>query len=102
MVGIQAPLDWLIGEIFWAGKGGEDPPEASHSKHFTGQPEAQPEPQGPAVEDDRHVGVSCVCLCCGGGVGWGCHSCMGGIEGLRFGLPETSQVSPSPQVSQPL
>lgn len=68
MVGIQAPLDWLIGEIFWAGKGGEDPSEAS--PNFTGQPEAQPEPPGPAAEVDRHLGVSSACVCvCARGVG---------------------------------
>lgn len=60
MVGIQAPLDWLIGELFGAGKGREDPTEPPLSKNVTGQPEAQPEPRGPAVEGSRHMGVSCV------------------------------------------
>lgn len=63
MVGIQAPLDWLM-EIFWAGKGGEDPSETLLSKHFTGSPEAHPKPQGPVVEGYRPWGSAvCVCLC---------------------------------------
>lgn len=39
------------------------------SPKFTGQPEAQPEPPGPAAEVDRYIGVSCVCVCVLGG--WG-------------------------------
>ena len=107
MVGIQAPLDWLIGEIFWAGKAGEDPSEAS--PNFTRQPEAQPGPPGPAAEVDRHIGVSsaCVRVCVRGGeravvVCWGSHSCMRGVERFSLGLPETFQASPPPQISPPL
>lgn len=60
VVGIHAPLDWLIGEIFWAGKGGGDPCETYFSTYFTGQPEAQPELRRPAVKGYWLWGVSCV------------------------------------------
>lgn len=99
MAGIQAPSDWLM-EIFCAGKGGEDPSETLLSKHFTGQPEAQPEPQGPVVEGCRLWG-SAVCVPWGG-FARGNHSCMGGVERLSLGLAKTFQVSPPPQISQPL